>query len=284
MTNIATRNQLLQNIAQGKAVLNPLLASGSTSGTAAAVTSGRFSMGIQFGAGTTIPGTLTSMVTNDVANNQLMMVSYSGTSASAISGIYGRIYRIGGVVLTATGNQFTHDAATFPLTRTIMGMAGAAVNLIPLVFVTTALTTTAAAFILDTAVGGNGYTNQSGVGVVGSTTFTFPSTTTATGSTYIPMLNTGDSAIQDIAQVNVTVSSATGAFDIYGFEPYAYGNNLSNSSLNFQNDVIYGGCFTQNNLPAVATSGTATSYKVIISYANPGGTTFSGFDLSVQNI
>jgi len=275
---ISTRNQILQNMAAGKGVYSISSCKGVTP-TAGAAASGYFTSAIQFNGFSTLPGTLYSIPGGASGlSNELFLTDFSISPAgsTAGSGAYlARLYRIGGVSLTATGNRFTHDAATFPLTRTNMGTTSN-VNLIPMAYVTTALTTTAGAFILKDSGGTAGYTNQAGSNIVGTKTFTFPSATTAAGSGYMLRLEDGDSAVQDIIQVNVTTSSAAGAFDIYGAEVLALISTpaTSNTVLS-HHDALYGSLMMRDINPATPTSGSVTSYLAVLPLGNAATTATS---------
>lgn len=179
-----------------------------------------------------------------------------------------RAYKLGTLNLAATGNQFTHDAATFPLLRTEFGEASKPISLTPIVVVTTGLTTTAAIFRLRNNTGpASGYTDQDGNTVTGATDFTFPSTTTAVGSCYAPMLESGDSGVRDISHIDVTTASATGAADVWGVELIAPLPVASASGMVFADGLMSGllGC---DLTPAVPTSGTLTSILAILSFSS----------------
>ena len=281
---LSNLQSITTNLAQGFGQVMPQLTAG-VAGTAAAASSGYFSAGLRVSSlGTTQPGTLVQMLSKDNATNQLLSVfNYASATSGGKNTYFGRFYRIGGVSLGATGNEFTHDAATFPVTRTVMGVSGTALNLIPIVYVTTALTGVAAQFIIKGSAGTTGYVNQAGSNVIGTQTFVFPSATTAAGSVYVPMLETGDSGIQDIVQVDVTTLATTGACDIYGFEPMMLGGNLTQGSYAAIHNAAVGAMTFTDTKPAVATSGTVTSYlgylSLTIDVVNP----YVGMDVVVSN-
>lgn len=261
MANVTTRVQAIQQISAGKAqhLLGASLASGAiTSGAAA---SGFFTISIASNALTTAyPGTLINpagVVPTPGADFREVFNTYNHATVNK-SGFFVRLYLIGTLNLAATGNQFTHDAATFPVTRTIYGAATQAVNLIPVMYLTTATTVTAPQFILETVAVGNGYVNQVGTGVTGTKTFTCPAAATAVQSGFILRLEDTDNAVQDITQINVTVAGSAGAANIYGMEiitPEICA--LINTAT--VSDKLLGGMGFGNLTPAVATSGTATS-------------------------
>jgi len=271
-----------QNLAQGYGIVMPQLMSAAST-TAAAAGSGYFTSALRINAlGTTQPTTIVGLLSKDNATNQMLSVFNSAANTSVGRITYmGRYYRIGGVTLGSTGNNFTHDSATFPVSRNVMGQTSA-LNLIPVIYVTTALTGTAAVFTLSTSGSSSGYVNQSGSSVTGNVSFTFPSATTLAASAYIPMLNYGDSGVQDITSVNVSMAATTGAFDIYGFEPYMLGSGLVGiSSLSVHNAAL-GMTFTDTK-PASAASGTATTFEGYLSLALDSTAAQAGIDIKVSN-
>lgn len=270
---ITNRRDIFANIAKGSGYFFPGICAAFGVQTAAAAGSGFYNVEMSFnGLGTTTPGTLVGFpippgITNDLS---LMMTHMSSALSGSSRGIYlGRVYRIGAIDLTATGDKFTHDAATFPILRTQLGQASQALSLIPITYVTTALTTTAAVFQLQTNAGAAGYKNQDGSSIIGAKTFTFPSATTSTTSGYQLRLEDGDSAITDIIQVKVTTAAATGACDIYGLELLGPLGGL-NQQYPSVYDSVFGGLSLSNITPGTATSGTATSYLVVVLVATAG--------------
>lgn len=275
---LTTRLGIFQNIAQGKCTVMPQNCQNPSTPTTAAASSGYYTGAIRSNtAGSAQPGTIVQMLSNDAATPQMLTVMNSTHSTSVgKSGLMGRLYRFGGTTLTGTGNNYVHDAATFPANRTVMN-ASTAINFIPMIFVTVLTATTAPQFTIN-------YTNQSGASVTGNVTFIMPAAATATSSLYIPMLNYGDSGIQDITGVNVTVAGTAGAVDFYGFEPnYLSCNIAAGLAPSIHNSAI-GPMSFRNMSPAVATTGTATTYKSIISLATDFGSPCFGFDVSVSNV
>jgi hypothetical protein len=263
---VATRDDILKQMARGKMEVFFGNSVTSSAGTAAGSSSGFLAMTISGQSiGSTYPTTIQEFqtpagITADTFN---ILNFQSPTVAGRGSGI-ARIYKVGTLNLTATGDQFTHDAATFPVTRTEMNVASTALQLIPFIQVTTALTGFAAAFQLQTNAGGAGYKNQVGTSVIGTKTFTFPSATTAVGSSYFLTMNDADYACTDIIQIKVTTAATAGACDVFLFEDLGLCQGQTAGASIYDN-VVGSGVRLTNTTPAVATSGTATSYFVTYS-------------------
>jgi hypothetical protein len=172
------------------------------------------------------------------------------------------VYTIGTLNLAATGDQFTHDAATFPLLRTEFGEASKAITLLPAIYITTATTVTAAVFSMKTNAGGTGYTDQDGNTTVANVLMTLPAAATAVQSSYLFRLNSGDSGVRDINQIDVDTAASAGAATIFGVEiiadicNYPGQGGLSN--------VLVNGLRLSELKPAVATSGTATAVLALV--------------------
>jgi hypothetical protein len=198
-------------------------------------------------------------------SNELFLTLTTASLSILMGAWLVRYYLIGTLNLTATGDQFTHDAATFPVLRKKYGEASKPVTLMPVVYLTTALTTTAAIFKMKTDADGAGYVDQDGNNTVGTKDFTFPSATTNVNSTYCMLPNNGDFGVQDITQIDVGTASATGAANIYGVEFLApIEGALARANLN---DAAFSGLQMVDIAPAVATSGTVTSYLGIFGTA-----------------
>ena len=151
---ITTRSLAMQSLAQGKGYFMPITSVLGTTGTAGAAASGFFTVQLRPNSiGTTLPSTLRSYSSPTCSEEMYAMLScYGISSTSATMGSYLAIaYKIGTLDMTATGDKFTHDAATFPILRTKFGAASQPINLIPVVFITTATATTAPVFRLRTA-------------------------------------------------------------------------------------------------------------------------------------
>jgi hypothetical protein len=107
--------------------------------------------------------------------------------------------------------------------------------------------------------------DQDGNNTVGTKDFTFPSATTNVNSTYLMMPNSDDFGVQDITQIDVGTASSTGAANIYGVEFLAPVEGvIAKANLN---DTVFGGLQMVDIAPAVATSGTVTSYLGILGTA-----------------
>lgn len=250
----------MQAFAAGKGIITVSKSAGGANVSAGTTSCGHFTAQLRGNDLTsTMPGTVDSWITPPGMGSTALLYSAVSVGTNGSGGqVYGWLYKFGTLSLSATGDRFTHDAATFPVTRTIMGVANTAVPLIPLVQITTASATTAPVFRLRTVAGAAGYTNQDGAGVVGTKTMTMPAATTNAGSTFFFRLESGDSAVTDISAVEVTTAGTAGAATIWGLEI------LSSPHINGlyevpAHDVLYGGLGMNDLSPAVATSGTASA-------------------------
>jgi hypothetical protein len=275
MPNISTIDDIFKQQARGKYAARMGASLTTPTVTAGAAASGFFTLGFSGNAiGSTLPTTLAeflipSGITADLTN----LASVSGLALSGRGLALLRIYKVGTVVLTATGSQFTHDTATFPVLRSEFGVSNKAQALWPIIQVTTALTTTAAAFTFN-------YVNQAGTSVTGNRTFTFPSATTAISSCYFLPLQQGDWAVQDISDVVVTTASATGAATIWLAEEIEPSVNCFVNALTADYFTGYG-LKIPNQTPAVATSGTVTTTTVPSIFGTAGAGVYSIFNMSV---
>jgi len=265
----------------GSGLVLPLMSGTSGAGTAAAAISGAFNLALCPNIiGTTLPTTIVGFQT-PAGLADCYLINLAGNSSSSDRAyLFARCYLFGTANLAATPvaiDCFTHNAATFPVTRTIYGAATQAVPLIPFMYLTAAAATSAPVFILKTTAGGNGYANQLNVGVTGTKSFTCPSATTAIQSGYILRLENGDSAVTDIIQMSLTTRGTAGTANIYGIEPLMP-LNISNYGLAVNTAIFTG--IMPSITPAVATSGTATSFLTIIAY-NSAASTFRGFASAV---
>ena len=235
--------------------------------TAGAANSGHWTAKLAFNnIGTTLPGTLVGFqLPPTLAAALYHICSYTNTDFASARGVHlVRLYTIGTLNLAATGNQFTHDAATFPVLRTQLGVASQPLTLIPLLYVTDATATTAPTFYLRTDAGGAGYTDQDGNSVVGTKLFTFPTATTTVNSCFIPMLEDGDSGVRDITSVDIeTASAATATATLFGVEIISDVPSIL-KVLATLDDALHNGLGMMDLAPAVATSGTVTSYLCVM--------------------
>jgi len=256
-----TRNEVYQALQQGKGVYAPFrLAFPASAGTAGAAASGFFSARMCLNSlGTTFPSTFKTMMTPSPTSPMRLVAAYGSTEANSLYPTWlARFYVIGTVNLAAvSASALTHDAATFPVTRTSLGTASSPVSMIPMLWITTATTTTAPIFSFT-------YVNQDGSTVVGAKTMTMPSAATTVSSGYILRLEDGDSGVRDVTAVNVTTAGATGAATLFGVEPIAPVVLVSQHYLS-AHDALAGAYAYRDLNAAVATSGSATSYLGIFS-------------------
>ncbi len=268
---ITTRADIMKNYAAGKGVLIPAASTAGVAITATANANDGF-LPLQFSTnsvGSALPGTPIGYQLPPSPSSQMYLNFFAG--GSTVGNIRGvalaRIYKFGTLVLTSTGDKFTHDAATFPVTRTRFGAASTAIPLIPIISLTAATATTAPHIILKTAAGGTGYVNQDGSNVVGSITLTYPAAATAIRTAHIPPLERGDSAVTDISAIQVTTAGSAGTADVWGAEILCPLGLHTSVIANYQ-DTTFSGLHMADLAPAVATSGTATSFLVTLHFGN----------------
>ena len=269
--------QTMTQQVNGKGIILPMIGVTSGAGTAAASASGTFNLSLQTNfIGSSLPGTIVGFQ-HPAGLADCYLVNLCGNSASADrTYMLARFYLMGTVDFTVSPvakDCFTHNAATFPVTRTIYGAATQPVPLIPVLYQTAATGSAAPVFILKTTAGGNGYKNQLNTGVTGTKSFTMPSVTTAAQTGLILRLEEGDSAVTDITQMSLTTRGNAGTANVYGMEPL-----MSLSVSNFglaANSAVFSGCMPSLT-PAVATSGTVTTFLAIVSFLNTAAT-FRGY-------
>jgi len=181
-----------------------------------------------------------------------------------------RFYRLGSQITSATGDQFTHDAATFPALRTQYGVASDPISLIPFIYVDDAPSATAPQLVLETVAGGDGYVDQDGNSTRGVKTFVFPSAATVVDSGYILKLNDGDSGVRDITAIRTTVASGgTSSVVVFGMEILAaVGAGADTPSLH---DGLFGGVSVLDLAPAAPTAGTFTTFLAFLGLGNTAG-------------
>lgn len=253
---VATLDDILKQQARGKYVMRMGVSATTLAVSAAGASAGFISLSFTGNSiGSTLPSTIADfLMPAGITGDLWTVASVDGFNTNLRGWMFARIYKVGTVVLTATGNQFTHDAATFPLLRTEFGVASKPQALWAVIQVTTALSTTAAAFTMN-------YVNEDGTSVTGTRTFTFPAATTGQGSVYFLPLEQGDWACRDVSAINVTTASATGAATVWLMEQLEPTYNAFAGPLTA--DYISGhGLAVTNQTPAVATSGTATTNAV----------------------
>lgn len=264
---INSRAEKTQNEAGGEGFSAPIITvSASSNTTAASQNSGNFSLSIRPNAiGTTLPNTIESLRLPPSPTNDFLVSTLVGGSTTVQVSWLAWIYEIGTQVVTATGNQFTHHAATFPLLRTVMGVANQPIALLPMYQVTTATTVAAAVLTIKTVANTAGYTDQDGNATVGSRTFTMPSTATTINSCFMPRLEDGDSGVRDINAIQTNTNATAGAVRVWGVELLMPASPMGVVSTAYGSDGFYGGIKSANLRPAVATSGTANAKLVILS-------------------
>lgn len=253
---VATLDDILKQQARGKYVMRMGVTATTLAVSASGASSGFISVTMTGNSiGSTLPSTIADFpIPTGITGDLWSVASVDGFNTSLRGWMFARIYKVGTVNLTATGNQFTHDAATFPLLRTEFGVANKPQALWAVIQVTTALSVTAAALTMN-------YVNQDGNSVTGTRTFTFPAATTGQGSTYFLPLEQGDYAVRDVSAINVTTASTTGAATVWLMEQLAPTYNAFSGAITA--DYLSGhGLAVTNQTPAVATSGTATTNTV----------------------
>lgn len=282
---ITTRNSVFINRGKGLGYTFPCstIDPGVTTGATAA--SGFHTVQIVMSdLGTTYPGTLIGLQLPASPPQSLFANLALGVGPDTARGAFlARIYQIGTVNLAATGNQFTHDSATFPVLRTQFGVASQAITLIPILYITTATATTAPIFLVRNATGpAAGYTNQGGSTITGTKTMTMPSTATAAQSGFVIRLENGDTGMRDISNIDVTTAGSAGAGTIFGAElllPLGQPSSINAVIA----DALFGGLRPLDLVPAVPTAGTLTSYLCFLTVGQTTGRPVQGFFSSVLN-
>jgi len=216
---ITSRADVFKRIAKGLGHFMPMYTLAGAAVTGGAPSSGYFNVQpLGWTQGTTYPNTIQSFPLPAGLPDTRMFYQTSYATSINVIPYLAYLYRFGTLNLAALGNQFTHDAVTFPVRRTRFGVADQPVTLTPFIYVTTATATTAPTFYLRTDALGAGYVNQDGVSKVGDRLFTMPAVATAIQSGYLALLNTGDSGVHDIIQIDVEAAGTAGAATVYGIE------------------------------------------------------------------
>jgi hypothetical protein len=264
---ITTLSSVLQNQGKGKGLRQKVLSLGPVATTAAAAASNFIPLQIIANSlGTTHPATLVGFPLPTGITNEMFV-----THLTSVLGInQGRaywlalFYKIGTLNLAATGDQFTHDAATFPILRTQYGVASQPIDLLPFLQVTTATTVTAPIIRMRTNAGVSGYKNQSGSNIVGTKTITFPAAATGASSGFYMQVENGDSAVQDVTAIEVTTAASAGAATLWGVELLVPLLCYSLNGMNTIDTSVFAAAMN-DMMPGLATSGTATSFLGFIS-------------------
>lgn len=263
MAQLTGRADIFKRMAKGQGYSTFTMMGAPGNPTGGSTNSGFYTMTLMSNnIGTTEPNTKQT-IPLPTGLTRLRIVEFYHANNNVGQNFLARFYKLGTLNLAATGDQFTHDSATFPLLRTQFGAASQPVTLIPLLQISTATTTTAAQLQLQTNAGAAGYTNQDGSTVIGGKTFILPSATTAIHSTLLLWLNDGDTGVQDINQIKVAVAAAAGAANVWGMEVIA-ASTTPQASTASADDLVFSGLSLQDILPAAPTSGTLTSFLGVI--------------------
>lgn len=285
MAGVLTSSAIVKQKMASQGIILGVSSAGNSS-TAAAAGSGYMSATIGWNTvGTTLGTSYYGIDVPTGLSGQLRMILTSiAQGNNQLTGAIGMIYKIGTLNLAATGAQFTHNAnwsGSIKRTNGAMGTA-TAINMTPIVHITTATTTTAPVFNI------NSYVNQAGATITGAKTMTMPSATTAIGSGYICRLEDGDSGVQDITAINVSVAGATGAATIYGLEWFSpLGSDAS--SMPSMDDMLFSPPHMPDINPASPTpnSGTLTyntdHFLVPLYFGSTGANSTIGLIYCVQD-
>lgn len=282
--SITTRDDVFLNLAKGKG--QHLIGISATPGslTAATAASGFLVFSIAPNSiGSTLPATNQDFPEGAAPPSALFNTLFAGNVSSSTRHMWlARFYLFGTLNTGGSGNQFTHDAATFPVKRTVFGAASTAIDLIPVIQpVTQSAPPNAVSFILKDTAPSAGYTNQDGTGVTGTKTITLPGSSVV-GGCYVPRLEDGDSAVQDVTQIDITSNSGTtSSANVWGVELIAPIMSVV-AGFGSLYDGLFGGLGMNNVAPAVATSGTVTSFLGLTNVSTTGSTGYF-YQASVLN-
>lgn len=260
MTAISSLDEILLKMATKGFFLPHQSVSAPTMTTAAAASGFMNAYPMFAGIQSSVPGTLVSSPMPPTPDAPMLLTGFRGYVNASRPWMVGLWYRIGDLNLAATGDQFTHHSATFPLLRTKMGEASKPVNLIPFLVLSVATATTAPQFTIKNGGASTGYVDQDGNTVVGTKVFTFPAAASVINSGFLMALEDTDRAIRDIQQINVGVAGSVGTAQIWGFEPLAPLYNTAVGVLASSVDMLGESLTLLDTRPAVATSGTASSF------------------------
>jgi len=261
MTAFTTRREFIDRLAT-RGFCIPTQMSPLGTGTAAGSTLAGGFLNVQLvfdNFASTIPTTLVGLKNAPLTANPMSAAMAWSMLSNGGGWTMAYAYKIGTLNLAATGDQFTHDAATFPILRTRMGEASKPLPLIPAIYVTTATTVTAPIVTLKNGAASTGYVDQDGNTVVGTRTLTFPNAATAVQTGLMPLLELTDYAIRDIQQINVGTAASAGAATVFGIELLLPTPNLIGNVLGGMIDTGTDTFFPLDLRPGVATSGTATA-------------------------
>ena len=266
--SVTTRQEILDRLHAGKGAFiqyDGLLTGATTSSNSA---SGNHTLQVILNTiGSTLWSSLVGINLQSGISDPLRLTLFHNSSTRATTHILVRLYKLGTVDLTTSTSEFTHDSATFPVLRTVMGQASQPIELLPIILLTTATTTTPAVLSMN-------YTDQDGNSVTGTKTLTLPAAATAVGSCYMLPLEEGDSGVRDVTDIVVTTPAGAGAASIYGVEIIAFGSTIS-TSVSTNKDSLHRGFSLPSMTPAVPTSGTLTSLGAILQMGQSATTTAS---------
>jgi hypothetical protein len=248
-------NNIIQNLAESGGVWNIGQTVTSVTTTAATSTSGNISFQLLPLSTTTFTGTLADANYCGATDQLMQSLEYANTAGT--NGGVARIYKVGTATLGSIGSTFTHVSGTFPLTRTVMGQANAAVSFIPFVRVNATLGT-APEFTID-------YIANDGTAMTGTLTTELPASAVA-GSCFFLRLEDQGSAAQDITDLIVSTTSTAGSLEIYMMELMTHGQDVVVGASIYDTIVGSGGRFTVM-VPADPTAGTIDSWMVLVNYS-----------------
>lgn len=234
----------------GKGTCLPITTLATGTVTAANADSGHITGGFVMNAiGTTYPGTLVGLQTQNTTDD-LRGMAFEMTSAGIFGGWLGYFYRFGTANLTSTvGNRLTHDGTFTRVQRTRFGTASSNVPLIPILYVTTASTTTQCIYTFD-------YVDQDGNSATSGNNRLPAAATNAQTACFMKML-AADTGVLDITAVTVSTATTAGVASIYGFEPLMPCNTAV-AGLQSYKDGLYGALNLPEIRPAAANSGSFT--------------------------
>jgi len=280
---ITTRKTIIENLAAGKGQVLSYIDISTASATAGNSTSGFFTLRSSFNAiGTSLPATRVGILSPDSTTQTLAVNMLRVCDAGSKCGWYGRFYELGTInLVTAAGDNFVHAGTFTSISRTIYGEATKPITMIPIIFVTTALTGFAAELKIATAAAGTGYKDESGNSVVGTKSFTFPSATTAVQSMFVMPVEVGDAGVQDIVMITTVVAATAGVVTIFGFEPIIPYSNLGLGVVS-NYDSVFSGVNMPDLEPGTPNDGSVTSYLGFLGI-NGNNSTGGGWIISVTN-
>lgn len=228
--------------------------------TAAAAASGFFTNSLNPNAiGSTLPTTIQGFPLPNTTND--LRLTMAETAHNATDSFWlARFYRFGNATLTATGNRLTHDGTFTRLRRTVFGTANTAINLIPVMYITTATAAAAAVFTMT-------YADQDGVSTTGPNN-TLPAAATAAQGLYNILMDVTDYAVLDVTAITLSGSTpSAGACDIYGVELLAPFNSVIAGAHSYV-DLLFSGLTLPHLQPAVPDSGSVTSFLAVYCPSN----------------